>query len=129
MGLFDIFKPKTVEARYKTLLGLFRCTHRTFTITRNEKCVVEFTLQGMEKGSLQYGRIEQNFDYEKIETWSYIVDPSSIVIVKMQTTLGGKTICVQKEFDQHYNQTMMYNEVMSIYLNKVIQLGASLEEK
>lgn len=128
MSLFNIFIPKTVEARYKTLLKLFSRTHRTFTITRNEKCVVEFTLQGMEKGALQYGRIEQNFNFEKIKMGGYVIDPGRIVTITLQTTLENETISVQKAFDQHYNQTMMYNEVMKPYLQKVIEVGSKLAD-
>lgn len=129
MGLLNIFISKTVESRYKTLLKLFKHTHSSFTITRNEKCIVEFTLKGMEKETLQYGSIEQNFDFKKIKMDGYIVDPGRIVTVTLKTTLGGETIHVQKNYDQHCNQTMMYNEVMKSYLQKVIEVSSKLNDK
>lgn len=118
MGLFDIFKSKTVEARYKTLLGLFRHTHRTFTITRNEKCVLEFTF-GTKKESKQYWSITQDFNAEKIGAYGYYWDPSKRVTISMHTTIDGHPVKVERTFEQSVNQTIMFNTVMQSSIEEI----------
>lgn len=125
MGLFDIFKSKTVEARYKTLLGLFKRTHRTFTITRNEKCVVEFTF-GTKKESLQYWSIAQDFDAEKIGAYGYYWDPSKRVTISMHTNVDGNPAKVEKSFDQSINQTVIFNTIMELSIKEIAKVVDNL---
>lgn len=117
MGLFDFFTSNTVESKYRELLTLFRQTHRTFTIVRNEKCIVEFTYGINDK--LQYGSIEQHFDEPKqhiTNSWTY--DPSKFVTITMSVKIEGKEVQVIKSFEQSYNQTMMYNIVTKEFLEQ-----------
>lgn len=115
MGLFNIFTPKTVEGKYKTLLSLFRRSHRTFTITRNEKCVVEFTY-GVDNENKQFWSIKQDFDAEKLGAYGYYWDPSKRVIISVNTTVDGYPVKVEKVFNQSVNQTVMYNTIMQAYI-------------
>lgn len=106
MGFWDYISTNTVYSIYKDLIKLFENTHQSFTITRNEKNIVEFTLQGFETGELQYGCIKQD-----------IVAPS--VIISIHTLFEGIEVCVDKTFDQSANQIDMYNAVMMAYMDKV----------
>lgn len=119
MGLFNFLTPKTVEKKYKTLLNLFRRTHRTFTITKNEKCVVEFTIGY--KDNLQYWSIEQYFDDAKgIDEMKQYYDFSKKVLISASTIIEGHEIRVFESFNQSENQTIMYNIVMKAFLEKII---------
>lgn len=118
MGLFDIFNSKTVESSYKTLLCLFQRTHKSFTLTKNEKCIVEFTLQGLEPNTLLYGTIEQYFDAEKVNGGNFIYDPSKRVTISLHTSYEGQVIHVEKSFHQSEDQTTIYNIIVKAYLEK-----------
>lgn len=118
MGLFNIFNSKTVESKYKTLLNLFKRTHKTFTIIKNEKCVVEFTMQGFEKGTLQYWSIEQYFDEPKVNAGNFAFDFSKKVTITAHTTIENQTIHIERTFNQSDDQSMMYSSVIALFLKK-----------
>lgn len=115
MGLFDIFKPKTVEVRYSTLLKLFKRIHRTFTITRNEKCVIEFTF-GIDNENKQYWSIEQPFDVDEIHVENgYSYNPSKRVTIAVHTTVDGYPVKTKSTFNQAVNQTVMFNTIIQMF--------------
>lgn len=126
MGLFDLFKPKTVEGRYKTLLKLFRRVHRTFTITKNEKCIIEFTY-GIDNENKQYWSIEQPFDRESVcINGISFYDPSKKVTISMHTTVDGYPVKTDKTFDQSVNQIVMFNTIMQSSIEEIAKVVDSL---
>lgn len=126
MGLFDLFKPKTVEGRYKTLLKLFRHVHKTFTITKNEKCIIEFTY-GIDNENKQYWSIEQPFDRESVcINGISFYDPSKKVTISMHTTVEGYPVKTSKTFDQSTNQIVMFNTIMQSSIEEIAKAADSL---
>lgn len=128
MGLFDFFIHKTVESKYKRLFSLFRRADRSFTITRSEKCIVEFTY-GRTKESLQYWKIEQYFDATKIKNPCFEYDFSKIVYISVHTNIEGNPIVVDKFFHQSTNQLDMYNIIMKEFIDKVLSTLQSVAEE
>lgn len=122
MGLFDLFVPKTVSFRYKTLINLFKHTHSSFTITREEKNIVEFTL-GYKKETLEYGSIEQYFDAKYINAGNFSYDFSKVVTVSLHINVDGTTVKVEKSFPESENQEIIYNTVMASFLKEIFKIG------
>lgn len=131
MGLFDLFTPKTVSSKYCSLLKLFKSSHSSFTITREEKNIIKFTF-GYEDKFLIYGSIEQYFDSQKLNIGNYKYDLSKVVIVSLHTSMEGTIVKVEKSFYESEDQTSMYNTVMSSFLaefHKVITKMVDEEEE
>lgn len=120
--LRKLFMPKTVYNKYNKLLKLFKQTHRSFQITRNEPEVVEFTLKGFEKDSLQYGSIRYNINTSMIDSDNFIINSKPRVYVSIHTTFEGNDIHIEKDFYNSYDQTMMYDEIMVPYMKKVAEI-------
>lgn len=123
--------PKTVYSKYSKLLKLFRQTHyRSFQITRNESEVVEFTLKGFEKDSLQYGSIKYNINAPMIDSGNFTINSKPRVYISLHTTFEGHDICIEKDFYHSYDQTMMYDEIMIPYMKEVMEIvNNSLDEE
>lgn len=123
--------PKTVYNKYSKLLKLFRQTHsRSFQITRNEPEVVEFTLKGFEKDSLQYGSIKYNINTPTIDSENFTINSKPRVYVSLHTTFEGHDIHIEKDFYHSYDQTMMYNEIIVPYMKEVAEIiDNSLKEE
>lgn len=120
--LRKLFMPKTVYDKYGKLLSLFKQTHRSFQITKNEPEVVEFTLKGFEKDSLQYGSIEYNINAPIIDSGNFTINSKPRVYVSLHTTFKGIDISIEKNFYHSYDQTMMYDEIMIPYMKKVMEI-------
>lgn len=120
--LRKLFIPKTVYGKYGKLLSLFKQTHRSFQITKNEPEVVEFTLKGFEKDSLQYGSIEYNINASIIDSGNFTINSKPRVYVSIHTTFEGNDIHIEKDFYNSYDQTMMYDEIMVPYMKKVAEI-------
>lgn len=121
--LRKLFMPKTVYNKYSKLLKLFRQTHsRSFQITRNEPEVVEFTLKGFEKDSLQYGSIRYNINASTIDSGNFTINSKPRVYVSIHTTFEDNDIHIEKDFYHSYNQTMMYNEIVVPYMKEVAKI-------
>lgn len=121
--LRKLFMPKTVYNKYSKLLKLFRQTHyKSFQITRNEPEVVEFTLKGFEKDSLQYGSIMYFNSIPTIKTDNFIYNSKSKVYVSLHTTFKNHDIHIEKVFNRFYDQTMMYNEIVVPYMKEVAEI-------
>lgn len=115
--------PKTVYGKYSKLLNLFRQTHYTsFQITKNELGIVEFTLKGFEKDSLQYGSIKYNINAPIIDSGNFTINSKPRVHVSLHTTFKGIDISIEKNFYHSYDQTMMYDEIMIPYMKKVMEI-------
>lgn len=128
--LRKLFIPKTVYNKYNKLLKLFKQTHRSFQITRNEPEVVEFTLKGFEKDSLQYGSIRYNINASMIDSGNFTINSKPRVYVSIHTTFEGNDIHIEKDFYNSYDQTMMYDEIMVPYMKKVAEIiDNSLKEE
>lgn len=121
--LRKLFMPKTVYGKYSKLLNLFRQTHYTsFQITKNELGIVEFTLKGFEKDSLQYGSIKYNINAPIIDSGNFTINSKPRVHVSLHTTFKGINISIEKNFYHSYDQTMMYDEIMIPYMKKVMEI-------
>lgn len=129
--LRKLFMPKTVYNKYSKLLKLFKQTHyRSFQITRNEPEVVEFTLKGFEKDSLQYGSIRYNINASMIDSGNFTINSKPRVYVSIHTTFEDNDIHIEKDFYHSYDQTMMYDEIMVPYMKKVAEIiDNSLKEE
>lgn len=129
--LRKLFMPKTVYNKYSKLLKLFRQTHyRSFQITRNEPEVVEFTLKGFEKDSLQYGSIMYSINAPIIDSGNFTINSKPKVYVSLHTTFKGIDISIEKNFYHSYDQTMMYDKIMIPYMKKVMEIiNNSLNEE
>ena len=115
--------PKTVYNKYSKLLKLFRQTHyRSFQITRNEPEVVEFTLKGFEKDSLQYGSIRYNINASMIDSGNFTINSKPRVYVSLHTTFESHNIHIEKDFYHSYDQTMIYNEIVVPYMKEVAEI-------
>lgn len=123
--LRKLFMPKTVYNKYSKLLRLFNQTHRSFQITRNEPEVVEFTLKGFEKDSLQYGSIKYNINAPIIDSGNFTINSKPRVYVSLHTTCEGHDINIKRDFYHSYDQTLMFNEIIESYMKKVIETGNS----
>lgn len=122
--------PKTVYSKYSKLLRLFSQTHRSFQITRNEPEIVEFTLKGFEKDSLQYGSIKYNINAPIIDSGNFTINPKPRVYVSLHTTFEGHDIIIEKDFYHSYNQTLMFNEIIEPYTKEVMEtINNSLDEE
>ena len=121
--LRKLFMPKTVYNKYSKLLKLFKQTHyRSFQITRNESEVVEFTLKGFEKDSLQYGSIRYNINASIIDSGNFTINSKPRVYISLHTTFEGHDIHIEKDFYHSYDQTMMYNEIVVPYMKEVAEI-------
>ena len=120
---------KSVSSRYSKLLNLFHQTHKSFTITKKEKTIVEFTLQGIEPNILLYGSIEQPLDAEKINGGNFIFDPSKWVTVSLHTSYEGQDIHIEKSFHQSDDQTIMFNTIMQSYLTESMKVVDSISNE
>lgn len=118
-NIMNFFSHKTVASRYKTLLYLFKRTHSSFYITRNEKSLVQFIL-GKNEG-LQYWSLIQDFNV--------IYPLNEIVTITMNMKIEGHPIYIERDFHQSENQERMYNIVMEEFCQKFIQLCQKLEEE
>lgn len=128
--LRKLFMPKTVYSKYSKLLRLFSQTHRSFQITRNEPEIVEFTLKGFEKDSLQYGSIKYNINTPTIDSENFTINSKPRVYVSLHTTFEGHDIHIEKDFYHSYDQTMMYNEIIVPYMKEVAEIiDNSLKEE
>ena len=128
--LRKLFMPKTVYNKYNKLLRLFNQTHRNFQITRNEPEVVEFTLKGFEKDSIQYGSIVYPINAFTFDSDNFIINSKSRVCISLHTTCEGRDVHVEKTFHHSYNQTLMFNEIIESYTKKVIEtINNSLDEE
>lgn len=129
--LRKLFMPKTVYSKYSKLLKLFRQTHyRSFQITRNESEVVEFTLKGFEKDSLQYGSIKYNINAPMIDSGNFTINSKPRVYISLHTTFEGHDICIEKDFYHSYDQTLMFNEIMKPYTKEVMKtINNSFDEE
>ena len=117
-----LFIPKTVYGKYGKLLSLFRQTHRSFQITKNEPGIVKFTLKGFEKDSLQYGSIEYYINASIIDSGNFTINSKPRVYVSLHTTFKGIDISIKKNFYHSYDQTMMYDEIIIPYMKKVMEI-------
>ena len=120
--LRKLFMPKTVYSKYNKLLRLFSQTHRSFQITRNESEIVEFTLKGFEKDSLQYGSIKYNINAPIIDSGNFTINSKPRMYLSLHTTFKGIDISIEKNFYHFYDQTMMYDEIMIPYMKKVMEI-------
>lgn len=128
--LRKLFMPKTVYSKYSKLLRLFSQTHRSFQITRNEPEIVEFTLKGFEKDSLQYGSIKYNINAPIIDSGNFTINPKPRVYVSLHTTFEGHDIIIEKDFYHSYDQTLMFNEIIEPYTKEVMEtINNSLDEE
>lgn len=128
--LRKLFIPKTVYGKYGKLLNLFRQTHRSFQITKNEPEVVEFTLKGFEKDSLQYGSIEYNINASIIDSGNFTINSKPRVYVSLHTTFKNHDIHIEKVFNRSYDQTKMFNEIIVPYTKEVAEIiDNSFEEE
>lgn len=125
MGLFRAFTPKTVSFRYRTLLNLFKRTHSSFTITKEEKNIVEFTL-GYKGSFLLYGSIEQYFDSKEFNMGNYKYDFSKVVTISLHMDLDETIVKVEKNFRESEDQTDMYNIVMSSVFAETQKVGTKV---
>lgn len=124
--LRKLFMPKTVYGKYGKLLKLFRQTHyRSFQITRNEEEIVEFTLKGFEKDSLQYGSIVYPIKSFTFDSDNFTINSKSKVYVSLHTTCEGHDIHVEKTFHHSYDQTLMFNEIIESYMKKIMETSNS----
>lgn len=123
--LRKLFMPKTVYSKYSKLLRLFSQTHRSFHITRNESEIVEFTLKGFEKDSLQYGSIVYPIKSFTFDSDNFTINSKSKVYVSLHTTCEGHDIHVEKTFRHSYDQTLMFNEIIESYMKKIMETGNS----
>lgn len=122
--------PKTVYSKYSKLLKLFKQTHRSFQITKNEPEVVEFTLKGFEKDSLQYGSIEYNINTPMIDSGNFTINSRPRVYVSLHTVFKGNSISIEKNFYHSYDQTIMYDEIMVPYTKEVMKvIGNSINKE
>lgn len=128
--LRKLFIPKTVYNKYNKLLNLFKQTHRSFQITRNEEDVVEFTFKGFEKDALQYGSIMYLNNIPTIKTGNFTYNPKSKVYVSLHTTFKNHDIHIEKVFNRSYDQTKMFNEIIVPYTKEVAEIiDNSFEEE
>lgn len=128
--LRKLYMPKTVYSKYSKLLRLFNQTHRSFQITRNEPEVVEFTLKGFEKDSLQYGSIKYNINAPIIDSGNFTINSKPRVHISLHTTFEGHDIHIEKDFYHSYDQTLMFNEIIEPYTKEVMEIiNNSLDEE
>lgn len=120
--LRKLFMPKTVYGKYGKLLSLFKQTHRSFQITKNEPGIIKFTLKGFEKDSLQYGSIRYNINTPIIDSGNFTINSKPRVYISLHTTFKGIDISIEKNFYHSYDQTMMYDEIMIPYMKKVAEI-------
>lgn len=123
--LRKLFMPKTVYSKYSKLLRLFSQTHRSFQITRNEPEVVEFTLKGFEKDSLQYGSIVYPIKAFTFDSNNFTINSKSRVYISLHTTCEGHDVHVEKTFHHSYDQTLMFNEIIESYMKKIMETDNS----